>query len=329
MGSASSVTGTVFEPAVGRPTPRAIRPVRSVARTKEARSRATGFAMALPPVVLIALFVGVPVALSIGFSFGMTGGLNATAAAIGQNVHNADGPITLEAYRHLFADPRFARDLMATIVVTATTTVATLAIAIGAAVLLRLRGGWLGALVAGLGVVPLFIPVVIASWAILTFYAGDGFVRSVFAQFGIDAPTLGFTVTGVVIASIWVNLPFALLMATSGMQAVPQALIDAARDAGASTLAVVRGVLVPMAGIPLVIAATFTAIGVLGQFTVPYFMGPNAPQQLGVAISNQFQSFNQPQQAAAIAVVVFVLASGIAAVYVWANFRSAKKEGRV
>ena len=93
---------------------------------------------------------------------------------------------------------------------TVTTTVATLSLAVGVAVLLRLRGGWLGALVAGLGVVPLFIPVVIASWAILNFYAGDGFVRSLFAQVGIEAPTLGFTVTGVVIASIWVNLPFAL-----------------------------------------------------------------------------------------------------------------------
>jgi ABC-type spermidine/putrescine transport system permease subunit I len=110
---------------------------------------------------------------------------------------------------------------------------------------------------------------------------------------------------------------------------VPQALIDAARDAGASTMRVIRTVLIPLAGIPLVIAATFTAIGVLGQFTVPYFVGPNAPQQLGVSISNQFQSFNQPQQAAALAVVVFVLASGVAALYVWANFRSAKKEGRV
>ena len=54
--------------------------------------------MALPPVVLIALFVGVPVALSVGFSFGMTGGLNGTAAAIGQNVHTADGLVTLDAY---------------------------------------------------------------------------------------------------------------------------------------------------------------------------------------------------------------------------------------
>ncbi|WP_231916048.1 ABC transporter permease [Microbacterium karelineae] len=285
--------------------------------------------MALPPVILIALFVGLPVLLSIGFSFGMTGGLNSTAAAIGQNVYEADGLATVEAYAQLFADARFGRDLVATVLVTVVTTAATLVLAIGIAVLLRLRGGWAATALSGLGIVPLFIPVVIASWAILTFYSGDGFVRSVFAQFGVDGPVFGFTLTGVVIASVWVNLPFALLMATSGMQAVPDALIDAARDSGASRLAIVRDVLVPMAGIPLVIAATFTAIGVLGQFTVPYFTGPNAPQQLGVDISKYFQSFNQPQQAAAIAVVVFLIASGVAALYVWANFRSAKQEGRV
>lgn len=305
------------------------RPARSASERAAARHRVVGFSMALPPVVLITLFVGLPVLLSIGFSFGMTGGLNSTAAAIGQNVYEADGLVTLDAYAQLFADVRFGRDLGATVFVTLVTTVITLALAIGIAVILRLRGGWSGAVLSGIGIVPLFIPVVIASWAILTFYSGDGFMRSVFAQFGLDAPVFGFTVTGVVIASVWVNLPFALLMSTSGMQAVPDALIDAARDAGASTFAIVRSVLVPMAGIPLVIAATFTAIGVLGQFTVPYFTGPNAPQQLGVDISKYFQSFNQPQQAAAIAVVVFVIASGVAALYVWANFRSAKQEGRV
>ncbi|MDR2323444.1 MAG: ABC transporter permease subunit [Microbacterium sp.] len=303
------------------------RPGATPARRAERRSAATGFSLALPPVLLLALFVGLPVVLAIGFSFGMTGGLNSTVAAIGQDVHEG-APFTLAAYADLFADARFGRDLGATVLVTVCTTVLTLALAIGIAVTLRLRGGWAGTVLSGLGVVPLFIPVVIASWAILTFYSGDGFVRSLFAQLGAEGPVFGFTVTGVIIASVWVNLPFALLMAASGMQGVPDALIDAARDAGASTTAIVGRVLVPMAGIPLVIAATFTAIGVLGQFTVPYFTGPSAPQQLGVDISKYFQSFNHPQQAAAIAVVVFLIASGVAALYVWANFRTAEKEGR-
>lgn len=216
-----------------------------------------------------------------------------------------------------------------TIGVTVVSTVIVLALALGIALNLRLRGGRLASVFAGLAVVPLFIPVVIASWAILTFYSGDGFVRTVFALVGLTGPTWGYTTVAVVIGSVWTSLPFATLMAISGVQSIPDAMIEAARDAGASSFAIVTRILVPLSAIPLVIAATFTAIGVLGSFTVPYFTGPNAPSMLGVDISKYFQAFNHPQQAIVMAVVVFVLASGIAFFYVWANFRSAKKEGRV
>jgi ABC-type spermidine/putrescine transport system permease subunit I len=286
--------------------------------------------MALPPVLLLALFVGIPVVLAVGFSLGHTGGLNSTIASIGLNTREATSWWgTAQAYADVFADPRFARDLGVTVGVTVVSTVIVLALALGIALNLRLRGGRLASIFAGLAVVPLFIPVVIASWAILTFYSGDGFVRTVFALFGLTGPTWGYTTVAVVIGSVWTSLPFATLMAVSGVQSVPDAMIEAARDAGASSFTVITRVLVPLSAIPLVIAATFTAIGVLGSFTVPYFTGPNAPSMLGVDISKYFQAFNHPQQAIVMAVVVFVLASGIAFFYVWANFRSAKKEGRV
>ena len=52
------------------------------------------------------LFVGLPVLLALGFSLGVTGGLNSTVAAIGQDGTRptASHP---RAYRQLFADPRF------------------------------------------------------------------------------------------------------------------------------------------------------------------------------------------------------------------------------
>lgn len=286
--------------------------------------------MALPPVILLALFVGVPVVLAIGFSLGHTGGLNSTIASIGLNTREATSWWgTAQAYVDVFTDPRFTRDLGVTVGVTVVSTVIVLALALGIALNLRLRGGRLASVFAGLAVVPLFIPVVIASWAILTFYSGDGFVRTVFALVGLTGPTWGYTTVAVVIGSVWTSLPFATLMAISGVQSIPDAMIEAAKDAGASSFAIVTRILVPLSAIPLVIAATFTAIGVLGSFTVPYFTGPNAPSMLGVDISKYFQAFNHPQQAIVMAVVVFVLASGIAFFYVWANFRSAKKEGRV
>jgi ABC-type spermidine/putrescine transport system permease subunit I len=127
---------------------------------------------------------------------------------------------------------------------------------------------------------------------------------------------------------VWTSLPFAVLMVSSGLQGVPDALIEAARDAGAGFARIVVSVLIPLAWVPILIATTFTAIGVLGSFTVPYFTGPTSPTMLGVAMSNYFTAFNQPQQAVVAAFVVFAIASGIAAVYVRANFRAARESGR-
>jgi hypothetical protein len=60
---------------------------------------------------------------------------------------------------------------------------------------------------------------------------------------------------------------------------------------------------------------------------VPYLTGPTAPNLLGPSMGNFFSAFNQPQQAEVMAMIVFVLALGLGAVYVWANVRSGKRAG--
>ena len=288
-----------------------------------------GFFMALPPIVLILTFVGLPIMLALGFTLGYTGGLNSVVSTIGLNVHHAEhwwG--TLAAYEEVWSSSRFRADLVVTVLVTLISSVVVLFMALGVALYLRMKGGWVATFLSGLAVVPLFIPVVIGSWAIITFYAADGFLRSIFAAFGLEGPTFGYTVVAIVIGSVWTSLPFAVLLITSGMQSIPDAMIEAARDAGAGALRIAWSVMIPMAFVPIVIAGTFTAIGVIGSFTVPYFTGANTPNMLGVELTNFFTSFNQPQQSVVMAFAIFIAASGIAAFYVWANFRGAKTEGR-
>lgn len=291
---------------------------------------AVGFFMALPPILLILVFVGVPIILALGFTLGFTGGLNSVVSTIGLDVHHATqwwG--TLAAYQQVFTDKRFLADLLLTVTVTVISSAVVLFMALGIGLYLRMRGGWIATFLSGLAVVPLFIPVVIASWAIISFYSADGFIRSLFATFGLQGPTWGYSAVAVVIGSVWTSLPFAVLLITSGLQSIPDAMIEAARDAGAGNLRIAMSVLMPMAFVPIVIAGTFTAIGVIGSFTVPYFTGGNTPNMLGVELTNYFTSYNQPQQSVVMAFAIFIAASGIAAFYVWANFRSAKTEGRV
>lgn len=295
-------------------------------RRQQRRRQLRGLLMAMPPILVVLIFIGLPIVNAALYSLGHQGGLNSTTALIAQHQFPAThwwG--TLGAYRDVFSQPRFWNDLVVTVVITLVSTALVLALAIGIALFLRLNGGALSKGLAAFSVVPKFIPVVIGSWGILTFYSDTGFQRTLAAQFGLEAPVWGYTSVAVVIGSVWTSLPFAVLMIASGVQGVPDAVIEAARDAGASLARTVVTVILPMAFVPIVIATTFTAIDVIGSFTVPYFTGPNAPQMLGVSMTSFFQSYNQPQQSIVMAFVVFILASVIGSLYVWANFRSAKE----
>ncbi len=321
----------VRTPAASRtPTQRQpLRPPRS--------GRLTGLLMASPPILVIAIFVGFPIVVAMAYSFGHVGGLNKTIATIARGQHTVGQwyQMTIGAYADVFTDERFRKDLGVTVMITLISTAVVVALAWVIAIYLRtaredqrLRSA-VAKLLSGLAVVPMFIPVVIASWAMLTFYAADGFVRSICAHLGFAGPIWGYTLVCIVFGLVWTNLPFATLMITSGVQGVPDSLIEAARDSGAGLLTIIRTVIAPLTLVPTVIALTFTAIGTLGAFTVPYFTGPNAPNMLGVDMVSYFQSFNRPQQSVVMAVVVFVVAAVFGAFYVWANFRSARDSGRV
>lgn len=288
-------------------------------------ARLRGLLLASPPIVVVALFIGFPIVAAILYSLGYGEGPNSVVSSIAQGQHLTRSGPTLGAYRDVFTDRSFARSLRVTVVVTVASTAVTLLLAVAVALYARLSGSRLSKLLSAMAVVPLFIPVVIASYALLSFYAKDGFLASVAQILHLPQPVFSYTVTGVTIGEIWTSLPFAVLMLTSGFAAVPDALLEAARDVGSSTLRTVWSVILPIANVPLIIAATFTAIGVLGSFTVPYLIGPTAPNMLGPGIQQTFGAFNRAQQAQVMAVVLFVLASAIGAAYVWANVRAARR----
>ena len=289
-----------------------------------------GFALALPPLLLVFIFVGIPIFIGFTFSLGFTKGPNRVISIIGQQIHVKNhwwG--TFSAYSDVIHDSRFLGDLVLTVVVTIISTLLVITMALCIAIYQRLIGGKKASILVTLSIIPLFVPVVISAWAIHTFYGGDGFMRSIFSHIGVNFPTLTSTPVAIVIGSVWTSLPFSILMISSGMQAIPDALIEAAKDCGAPAFKIISNILIPLAKTPLIIAASFTAIGILGSYTIPVFLGPNQPTMLGVEISNFFSSYNRPQQSLVMAFIVFLAASGIAFMYVWSNIKSARESGRI
>ena len=302
----------------------------NLAAPKAARLSTLGFFMSLPPVLVLLGFIGVPIVLAFAFSLGHTSGPNEIISLIGQEIYEKDSWWgTLDAYRAVFQDSRFGPDLRTTLSVTFIATFLVVVMALGMGIYQRIVGGKLAMVMISLSLVPLFVPVVIAAFAIRTFYDGNGFLKSLLYHFGIDFPTITMTTNAITIGTIWTSLPFAILMVSSGLQSIPDALIETAQDAGASFFRIVRTIMIPLAFVPIVIAITFTAIGIMGSFTVPYVLGANQPTMLGVEIAQFFGPYNRPQLSVVMAFVIFIAASLVAVLYVWAHVRSAKQSGRI
>lgn len=288
--------------------------------------RVRGLLMVAPPVLVIAIFVGLSIVACVLYTLGYAGGINSTVSTIA--LHQNVGFPTGRAYSGELTDPEFLASLRATIGITLATTLVVVALAWCMALWLRTSNSRIARWITALSVVPLFIPGVIGAYAILQFYAPNGFPRTLAEHLGWgSAPSFGYTLTGVVIGSVWGSLPFAVLMITSGLAAVPEPLLEAAQDVGARGPRRFFAVILPLTLVPTIIAATFTAIGTLGSFTLPYIVGPTAPSMLGVLMGSTYTSYNEPQQAEVMAVALFVLALLAGVPYVWANFVTTRRSG--
>ena len=97
--------------------------------SKDSKLSVLGFFMALPPILVLGLFIGFPIGLAFFLSIGYTGGLNEIISIIGQDVRSREGKLfTLQAYRDVIADPRFAGDLKMTLIVAFVATILVLSL---------------------------------------------------------------------------------------------------------------------------------------------------------------------------------------------------------
>jgi ABC-type spermidine/putrescine transport system permease subunit I len=272
------------------------------------------------PVLIALAFVGLPIALALLYTLGYTGWLNQAVSLLAAHEVTAAHGLTFAAWQQLFSQSVFLSELWTTAWVTVASTVVLLVTAWAIALYIRFARGWGRRVVGVLFVVPMFVPSVISSYALLTFWQDNGRLAGLLYPLGLhDVSLPGGTNIAVVLGLVWSNLPFSVLLIAAGLHAVPDPYIDAARDAAAPWHMIVRTILFPLAKLPTLVVITFTATGTLGTYAIPYIVGPSAPQMLGVAMTNSYTSYGQPQAAEIMAIVVFLLAAVFSVLYVRAN----------
>ena len=169
----------------------------------------------------------------------------------------------------------------------------------------RFRGrGFVEALVA----LPLILPPTVVGFYLLSVFGRGSPVGAAFED--LLGHPLVFSFEGLVLASVLVNLPFAVQPMQNALAAIPPSVRDAARCCGLSPLAAVRRIELPLALPGIATGAVLTFAHTLGEFGVVLMVGGSIPGEtrtIAIAIYDRVQAFDEPA-AATMALVLLVLA---------------------
>jgi ABC-type spermidine/putrescine transport system permease subunit I len=214
--------------------------------------------------------------------------------------------ISFETYQFFFTDQYSLNNLTVTLWTTAVCAILLLVICLPIALYLRFANGPIAAFVQGLAIFPMFVPSIILSYAFIRVLGPNGTVDLILNAVSLPKLRSPFlTPWGPVIGLVWDNIPLTVLILLSGLSSVSNNAIEAARDVGAGWLRVLWHIILPRISNSILVAISFTVLGLFSAFTLPYVLGPAAPEMMGPFMQRTFRDNNDPLNAITQAVITF------------------------
>ena len=142
------------------------------------------------------------------------------------------------------------------------------------------------------------------------FTPGSGVIDWLVGPIGGHSPGYGLVAVIVTLSYLW--LPYMVLPVYAGLERLPNSLLDASSDLGASTLTTIRSVVLPLLKPAVIAGSVFTFSLSLGDYiTIQIVGGKN--QMLGNVVYQNF-SLNLPFAAAVGTIPIAIMALYLAAV---------------
>ncbi|WP_136619068.1 MULTISPECIES: ABC transporter permease [Mesorhizobium] len=257
----------------------------------------TVLAFALP-----VIFVLVPLAIFLGYSF--------FSVDQGTIVYG----LSLGNYVRFFTDPVFLPVFWNTIVLCVSVAIICILLAYPAAYFLTtLKGRWRYALLMLL-LVPLLMSYVIKIYAIRSILGLNGFLNKALVALGIlqEPSTLFvFNMNAILLTLTLLLIPFAILPIFLSLERIPQVLLRASDDLGASGLQTFLRITLPLSLPGVASAASFVFVLAIGDFLTPQMVGGISGFTFGRILYSQFgTAYNWPFGAAlSVALAIVVIAA--------------------
>ena len=299
-------------PASGRAPAPPRAPVRKRGTLAEMRRRWADYLYVAPALAVMAFVIAFPLAYTVYVSFFKTTARNTRGLFPALNSYTG-----LDNYRDILTDRNFWDITRNTIYWTVGSTGLSFVLGFGAALIVQRE--FLGrGVIRGILLIPYVISAVTAAYLWRWIYHSDyGLLSGVLIDWGlIDRPVILLddiqrVMPAVIVANVWKEFPFVMIMLLAGLQTVPEQLMRAARVDGANAWHRFWHVTVPhLRGVILITTLLLFVVN-LNSFTLVYVMtggGPVDASQLWITeiYSIAFQSYRFGY-ASAFSVILFVV----------------------
>lgn len=162
----------------------------------------------------------------------------------------------------------------------------------------------------GLIDLPFALPTAVAGIALTTLYAENGWLGSIFHQFGIET---SFSTIGITIALIFVGIPFVARSVQPVLNDLSSEQEEAARIFGASEFKIFHTIIFPELINPLLTGFALAFARGIGEYGSVVFIAGNMPFKTEIApllIMSKLEQFDY-EAAAAIAIVMMMMSFAI------------------
>ncbi|WP_447001947.1 carbohydrate ABC transporter permease [Saccharothrix isguenensis] len=206
------------------------------------RRNLVGWAFLVPLVAYLLLCYGYPLLTTVDLSI--------RDYTVRTFVHGGAQVIGLDNYAAVFADPVFRTAMVNTIVFTVVSLVFQYTIGLAMAVFFS-RNFRLSATLRALFLVPWLLPLIVSAstWAWM-FNSEAGVVNAALAWSGLDGvnwlTSPDWSLVSVIVANVWIGIPFNLVVLYSGLQNIPAEVHEASALDGASSWQTFRHITFPM-----------------------------------------------------------------------------------
>jgi putative spermidine/putrescine transport system permease protein len=274
----------------------------AVATRRSAGHRLAGLFQGRPRLQVGALLAGPVGWLVIGY----LGSLAVLLIAAFWTVNPLSGEVvrgfSLENFELLWNEPVYRNIIGRTILIAALVTITDAVLAFPIAFYMAKLASRRGKAILVVAVLlPLWSSYLVKVYSWRTMLQAEGVINWALAPLGLHGPGFGETAVWLVMSYLW--LPYMILPIYAGLERIPDSLISASEDLGASPFTTFRRVILPLAFPAVVAGSIFTFALTLGDYITPRLVSND--QFIGNVIFNNIS--NNLPFASALALVPIVV----------------------